>query len=219
MSPRPRFLSTISEQACPGLGDVLLALAAEFGATTTGRVDDDLDARALQAMPARGQDALAQATALRAALCDIDRAPTGHGTRAFRVDMAVADLRADPLLLVVIGAEVAARAGLRFGVSASGKEHLLVFRGPTGPAGPVALDLAHPARPILTGDAVPTPLVRRCGHQLAFALLNGLAVDAWLAGDLANAEHACDLRLQLPIDGATRERIELEAKRLRASRN
>jgi hypothetical protein len=219
MSTPRRFLAELSDRACPGLGDVLLALAAEFGATTTARVDDDLDTRALQAMAGRGQDPLTQATALRAALCDIDRAPTGHGARAFRVDLAVADLRADPLLLVVIGAEVAARAGLPFGVAAHGSQHLLVHRGPEGPGGPVALDLAHQARPILTGTAVPSPLGRRCGHQLAFALLNGLAVDAWLAGDLTNAERACDLRLQLPIDAETRDRLEQEARRLRASRN
>lgn len=217
MSTPPRFLADLSDRACPGLGDVLLALAAEFGATTTTAVDDDLDSRALQAMGARANDPFSQAAALRTALCDIDRAPTGHGTRAFRVDLAVGDLRADPLLLLVIGAEVAARAGLPFGVAARGSEHLLVHRRSGNE--PLAIDLAHPARPTLTGDAVPGPLAWRCGHQLAFALLNGLAVDAWLAGDLTNAERACDLRLQLPIDASTRERIEQEAKRLRASRN
>lgn len=214
-APR-RFLSDLSGQACPGLGEVLLALAAEFGAMSTAAADDDLDARALQTMGARGAEPLEQAQALRAALCDIDRAPTGHGTRAFRVDTAIGELRADPLLLVVIAAEVAARAGLPFGVAARGPEHLLVHRR-SGEA--LALDLAHPARPILTGDAVPAPLAWRCGHQLALALLNGLAGDAWLAGDLTNAERACDLRLQLPIDESTRARLQQEGRRLRASRN
>jgi hypothetical protein len=84
---------------------------------------------------------------------------------------------------------------------------------------PLALDLAHPTREVLTGDAVPGLLGWRCGHQLALALLNGLAADAWLSGDLTNAERACDLRLELPIDADTRIRLQQEARRLRASRN
>lgn len=218
MSTPPRLLAELSRQACPGLGDVLLALAAEFGATTTTAVDDDLDLRALQAMPARDRDPLTRAAALRRALCDIDHAPTGHGVRAFRVDVAVRDLRADPLLLVVLGAEVSARAGLGFRVAATRGRHVLVTADPRG-SGPVALDLSSGSRPILTGDAVPDPLHPRCGHQLAFALLNSLAVDAWLAGDLTHAERACDLRLALPTDDGTRERVEQEARRLRALRN
>lgn len=87
-TPPRRVLADLSDRACPRLGDVLLALAAEFGAATTAAVDDDLDSRALQAMGARDADAFAQAEALRASLCGIDRAPTGHGTRAFRVDAA-----------------------------------------------------------------------------------------------------------------------------------
>ncbi|MCW2999987.1 MAG: hypothetical protein JWN65_3536 [Solirubrobacterales bacterium] len=140
--PPRRFLADLAGRACPGLGDVMLALAAEFGASTTAAVDDDLDMRALQAMAARSPVPLA-----------------------------------------------------------------------------LDLDLAHPTRQVLTGDAVPGPLGWRCGHQLALALLNGLAADAWLSGDLTNAERACDLRLELPIDADTRIRLQQEARRLRASRN
>jgi hypothetical protein len=51
-----------------------------------------------------------------------------------------------------------------------------------------------------------------CAHQLAFAVLTGMA-DAWRsAGDRSRAQRASGLRLLLPLEETLRERVQQDLR-------
>lgn len=112
----------------------------------------------------------------------------------------------DPAVLAAIGAEVGRRAGMAFGVLSEGCARVLVGR--RGRTGPLALDPTT-SRPVGRGTDRQR-LTWRCAHQVAFLLLGRIGERAAEARDLAAAERAARMRLALPVDHATRARLDQE---------
>jgi hypothetical protein len=130
------------------------------------------------------------------------------------VDRVAADGAGHPLLLAVVCAEVARRAGLRLGII----------------AGPEGAFLAHPeldapllvdprAGAVRDAATVDGPVAWQCCHQMAARILNRIGERADHVGHLGWALRAAQLRLELPFDGPTRERLELDLRRVRARLN
>jgi hypothetical protein len=114
----------------------------------------------------------------------------------------------------VVGAEAARRAGFDLAIAAAGGHHVVAHRA-LGVQ--VAYDPALPGvRRVRPGIAAPT---WRCSHQVAFCLLREHLDRALRAGDIAGALRAAELRLELPVDGATRARLLHEQRALRACLN
>jgi hypothetical protein len=133
---------------------------------------------------------------------------------AVHVDVALERLAGHPTTLAVIGAEAARRAGLDLAIAAAGGHHVVAHRGH---GVHVAYDAATRClRRVRPGVTAPT---WRCSHQVAFALLREHLDRALRAGDIAGALRAAELRLELPVDAATRARLQAEQHHLRARLN
>jgi len=59
----------------------------------------------------------------------------------------------------------------------------------------------------------------RCGHQVAYTLLDEVELRCERAGDLARAIRAAELRCALPFDEEASERATVRLRRLRARLN
>jgi hypothetical protein len=59
----------------------------------------------------------------------------------------------------------------------------------------------------------------QCCHQVAARILNRIGERADRVGNVVWALRAAELRLALPFDGPTRERLELDLRRVRARLN
>lgn len=200
--------------SCPTHADLAAALAAEFHPVDERTVDEALDALAAGLTPVRGSDALDQLDALTGAMAVFEAQAAPLEARAVHVDVALDRLCGHPTALAVIGAEVARRAGLDLWVAAAGGHHVVAHREY---GVHVAYDPALPGvRRVRPGPAAPT---WRCSHQVAFALLREHLDRALRAGDIAGALRAAELRLELPIDPATRSRLTAERAALRARLN
>lgn len=200
--------------SCPTHADLAAALAAEFHAVDEGAVDDALDALAARMSRARHADALGQLDVLTGAMAAFEPLAAPLDPRAIHVDVALDQLAGHPTTLAVIGAEAGRRAGLDLGVAAAGGHHVVAHRA-LGVL--VAYDPALPGvRRGRPGIAAPT---WRCSHQVAFSLLREHLDRALRAGDIAGALRAAELRLELPVDAATRSRLALEQRTLKARLN
>jgi hypothetical protein len=200
--------------SCPTHADLAAALAAEFHAVDEQAVDDALDALAAHLSGARHADALDQLDVLTGAMAAFEPLAAPLDAPAAHIDVALDRLAGHPTALAVIGAEAARRAGLDQTVAAAGAHHVLAHRG-LGVQ--VAYDPALPGvRRVRPGIAAPT---WRCSHQVAYALLREHLDRALRAGDIAGALRAAELRLELPVDPATRSRLEHEQRSLRAHLN
>lgn len=200
--------------SCPTHADLAAALAAEFHPVDERAVDEALDALAAGLTRARASDALDQLDALAGAMAAFETHVAPLEARAVHLDIALDRLSGHPTALAVIGGEVARRAGLDLWIAAAGGHHVVAH-----PAYgvQVAYDPALPGvRRIRPGVAAPT---WRCSHQVAFALLREHLDRALRAGDIAGALRAAELRLDLPIDSATRSRLTAEQRALRARLN
>jgi hypothetical protein len=200
--------------SCPTPADLAAALAAEFHAVDEQAVDDALDALAARLSGARHADALDQLDVLTGAMAAFEPLAAPLDPHAVHIDVALDRLAGHPTALAVIGAEGGRRAGLDLAVAAADAHHVVAHRG-LGVQ--VAYDAGLPGvRRVRPGIAAPT---WRCSHQVAYALLREHLDRALRAGDIAGALRAAELRLELPVDLATRSRLEHEQRSLRARLN
>jgi hypothetical protein len=168
---------------------IVAALTGGEAAPVEARLDDA--ARALFGVAA--SDVRAQAGTLATALTDgLALQALGGEPRALLIDEALARREAHPLLIAVIGHELARRAGLRSFVGAIGPRHWTVLQA-EGESALVGCELLE--RPPSAAKVRP-----RCAHELAGTVLDGLRA----LGPPAWRPRVDELRRALPLRGACR---------------
>jgi hypothetical protein len=119
-----------------------------------------------------------------------------------------------PLLLAVACSEAARRAGLPVGIVAGADGAFVAHRELAEPL------LVDPARGALRdAGTLRSPVSWQCCHQVAARILNRIGERAERVGHLCWALRAAELRLALPFEAPTRERLEADLRRLRARLN
>jgi len=191
---------------CPAYDEMLVALEREFRAVHHEAVAGRLDELArplfeLSQAPA-DERVVAVARAAWAALPQEGDAPP-HWLLA----CALEERRGSAPVRAALAVELGRRAGVGARPARMrGCWAVHIDGGSTGVAADVGadpgLDTANPA-----GGGL-------CAHQLAFAILSGLA-SAWRAeGDSPRAQRAAGLRLLLPLDGDLRSLVHNEVRAL-----
>ncbi len=214
----PAF-ETLAAEPEPPLDLLALALAAEFRAVDAGGALARLDALGAQLAKRTGETPEEQARACAELLGDV-HGYTGDAERYddpqnSMLDVVLTRKRGLPILLSVLYAEVARRAGVPLaGVGLPG--HFVV--GHFGAVPPLLLD------PFAGGAAVreepPAALVRPWrATDIAMRMLNNLVAAYGRRSDLGAAIRAAEMRLALPGEGPARQALELELRSLRARLN
>lgn len=180
--------------SCAAPEQLLLALAAEFGPVEWEVALERLDELA---RPLFGIAALAPheaAERIVESLAD-DAGLGGDGGDAdgLLLDRVLRTRRGHPALLAFVHSAAARRAGLGLGVFSG---PLRWYAGLETEAGLVLIDPV----PVIDGPAATEPTVRRyCGHELAYAVLSGLAHRFEARGADRDAAKALRLRRHLPV--------------------
>lgn len=213
----PSSFRTVTAEPLPALDRVALALAGEFR-------DVDHDA-ALEQLDELGAELIVtldgteepgeQAEACRVLLGEGegftgDREDYGHPDNSM-LDVVLERRRGLPILLSVVYAEVARRAGVPLaGVGLPG--HFVV--GHFGGDRPVLLDPFGGGRRVET--TAPEGLVRPWGpSEIALRMLNNLVNTYASRSDPGRAILAAELRLALPLGDDLRGELERELRSLR----
>lgn len=174
---------------CPPLTGFLLVLSGQLEPVDDRGADRRLDEHARSVFGVSGQGGHTQMLSLARVLTEapgftLDET-TPHG---LHLDVVLERRAGHPMMLAVVLAEVGRRAGLDTGV----------FSSPDGwYAGQLdreSLWLVDPSTRQLTA---PDLVRRHCGHELAYAVLLGLAHRYAVEGDRDRADRATALRRQL----------------------
>jgi hypothetical protein len=204
-----------ASRGCSTPCHLALALAAEFAPVGPARAEHALDELAAWLVGARGDEPLDQLHAL----ADL----TGAHLEPVVLSSAIDDLLLDrvaaegaghPLLLAIAGSEAARRAGVPVGIVAGADGAFLAHRAL---ADPVLVDPARGA--LLDARGLASPVSWQCCHQVAARILNRIGERAERVGHVCWALRAAELRLALPFEAATRERLEADLRRVRARLN
>jgi len=212
---------TLARDEAATLDVLALALAGAFREVDAdgalARLDG-LGAELVRALPEADGDPEAEATACSLLLGRVHRF-AGDRKQYDRPENSMLDVvlerrRGLPILLSVVYAEVARRAGIPIrGVGLPG--HFVVAHFGTDP--PVLLDPFNGGRLLAAqrGAAVTawTP------HETAMRMLNNLVLAYERRADLAHGLRAAELRLALPSPPDRREALEAELRSMRARLN
>jgi hypothetical protein len=197
--PRTPF-TDLADGPCTTADELLLSLAAEFWPVDAEAARAQLDDHARRLFGVAALAPADRAHRLAEVLEDeLGIAPEqGPDPDALRLDRALHDRRAHPLVVAALGAELLRRAGVAASVCSSPTRWFVGMEGDGGRT--VLLD----AR--LSGHADPCPdrVRRHCAHEVAFCALTGLAERFARAGRRSPARLALALRLALPVDEAVR---------------
>jgi hypothetical protein len=159
--------------------------------------------------PAGQLDALAELTAAH-----LEAVVLSSAIDDLLLDRVAAGGAGHPLLLAIACIEAARRAGLPVGIVAGLDGAFLAHRELADPV------LVDPARGALRdARTLQAPVSWQCCHQVAARILNRIGERAERVGQLCWALRAAELRLALPFDGPTRERLEADLRRVRARMN
>lgn len=204
-----------ARRGCSTPSDLALALAAEFAPVRPARAEAALDelaawlAGARYAHPAGQLDALAELTAAY-----LEAVVLSSAIDDLLLDRVAAGRAGHPLLLAIACVEAARRAGLPVGIVAGLDGAFLAHRELADPV------LVDPARGALRdARTLKAPVSWQCCHQVAARILNRIGERAERVGQLCWALRAAELRLALPFDAPTRERLEADLRRVRARMN
>lgn len=203
--PIQSFAVRAGEQ-CPPHAELALALAAEFMEIEEVAVEERLDDLAAPLVALHSAPPRVQVAALHHALRPFVPASDAEGRDAFLLPRVLDNRRGHPALLACLGAELGRRAGMAVGVIGDGEGRFLVAH--SGLAEPVALDPQTGRSPERVVE--PQRFAWRCGHEVAFTLLGGIGLCSARDNDAAAAELATRLRLALPVNHATRARLDQE---------
>jgi len=182
--------AALSRRACPPLGEVLFAVSAAWRPVDWATLDGQLDQLALPlfaAGPSGRERAGALATLLAATFRHEARAVDG-----LWLDEVLAGHRGHPVLIAAVATELGRRAGWEITVCSSPtawyaglhEGDVLWLIDPTGEA---------------SGAGAPKTVRRHCAHEIAFAVLTGLAERFARADD---QEQARSLRERLALFSA-----------------
>jgi hypothetical protein len=178
---------------CPPPAELLLAMAAEFGAVRAARTSFRLDELARGVFEAAAErDPGAIARRLAAVVIEELRLQTDESSvEGLWLDTVLERRTGHPLVLAALAAEIGRRAGVAVGVcstasgwfAAVGEHHRQWL-----------IDPSREPAPTPTG-----PLRRHCGHEVAYAALTGLYARLLRDRDESAAHRAAQLRAQLPV--------------------
>ena len=205
----------LAQRGCIPHARLALSLTAEFAPLRAERAEAALDELAVWLDGARDDGPEGQ---LHAAADMV-----GARLEALALDCAIDDLLLDrvvidraghPLLLAVASAEAGRRAGLALGVVARVDGAFVAHQRL---AEPLLVDAAT-AR-VVDVRSLTAPVAWQCSHQVVARILNRIGERAERLGHVAWALRAAELRLALPFEGHTRERLEADLRRMRARLN
>jgi hypothetical protein len=205
----------LAQRGCTSPGSLALSLTAEFAPLRAERAGLALDELAAWLGGARHDGPEGQLHAAADML--------GAHLEALALDCAIDDLLLDrvviggaghPLLLAVASVEAGRRAGLALGVVAGVDG---AFVGHQRLAEPLVVDAATGR--VLDARSLPALVAWQCSHQVVARILNRIGERAERLGHVAWALRAAELRLALPFEGSTRERLEADLRRVRARLN
>jgi hypothetical protein len=204
-----------ARRACPGHGDLALALAAEFRAPLAG-ADRALDHLA---GPLRGceddppGEQLAWCAEIVAARLEC-AALNWSGIDDLLLDRVVLGGSGHPLAIAVVCVEAARRAGIELGVVAGGAG---CFVAHPRLDEPLILDVAR-GRLVEAGGRT-GDVGWQCAHQVAARILNRIGERAEGTGNIAWALRAAELRLALPFARPVRDELLHALAHLRSRLN
>jgi hypothetical protein len=205
----------LAQRACTSHASLALSLTAEFAPVRAERAEVALDELAVWLAGARDDGPEGQ---LHAA-ADL----FGAHLEALALDCAIDDQLLDrvvidgaghPLLLAVASVEAGRRAGLALGVVAGADGAFVAHQRL---AEPLVIDAATGR--VLDVRSLPAPVGWQCSHQVVARILNRIGERAERLGHVAWALRAAELRLALPFEGNTRQRLEADLRRVRARLN
>jgi hypothetical protein len=207
--------SAALQRGCTSHASLALSLTAEFAPVRAERAELALEELAAWLVGARHhgpEGQLHSAAELVAAHLE-----------ALALDSAIDDLLLDrvvigraghPLLLAVASVEAGRRAGLALGIVA-GVDGAFVAHQRL--AEPLVVD---PVRGrVVDVRSFSAPVTWQCSHQVVARILNRIGERAERLGHVAWALRSAELRLALPFEGRTRERLEADLRRVRARLN
>jgi Transglutaminase-like superfamily len=207
--------SLLARYGCTSHASLALALSGEFGSVWSDRADEALDELAAWLA---GSCAAGAEDQLRASAEIV-----GARLEALTLDSAIDDLLLDrvivgraghPLLIAVASVEAARRAGLALGVVA-GIDGAFVAH--TKLPEPLIVDTA--SGHVLDARSLESPVAWQCSHQVAARILNRIGERGDRVGHVVWSLRAAELRLALPFENSTRERLEADLRRVRARLN
>jgi hypothetical protein len=191
---------------CPAYDEMLIALEREFRAVDRPRVAAALDDLARPLFDVRSASAGRRATAL-AAVAHEALPEDGDGPEGWLLGRALEEGRAAAPVRAVLAVELGRRAGIP---ARPVRMRGLWLVGVHDIGTPLAAELGHDP-PAGAGGLHEGCL---CAHEIAFAVLGGLA-SAWhAAGDVPRARRAAGLRLLLPLEQDLRAQVLEENTRL-----
>jgi Transglutaminase-like superfamily len=205
----------LARRGCSTPCGMSLALAAEFAPVRVGRADLALEELSAWLVGARTEEPEAQL----AAVAEL----AGEQLEAVALSSAIDDLLVDrvavggaghPLLLAVTCVEAARRAGLPLGIVAGPDGAFVAHREL---AEQLLVDPAE--RRLRDARTLAEPVSWQCCHQVAARILNRIGERAERVGHVVWALRAAELRLALPFDEPTRERLQHDLRRVRARLN
>jgi hypothetical protein len=207
--------TVLAQRRCTSHASLALSLTAEFAPLRAERAEAALDELAAWLVGARDDRPERQ---LRVAAEVV-----GAHLEALVLDCAIDDLLLDrvaiggaghPLLLAVAAVEAGRRAGLALGVVAGVDGAFVAHQRLLEP-----LVVDPTTGRVLDACSLDSPVAWQCPHQVVARIINRIGERAERPGHVAWALRAAELRLALPFETGTRERLEAELRRVRARLN
>ena len=205
-----------ASRGCSTPCKLALALAAEFVPVRPARADHALDELAAWLAGARDGDPVDQLHALAdLAGAHLEPVVLSSAIDDLLFNRVAPDGAGHPLLLAIACSETARRAGLPVGIVAGADGAFVAHRELAEPQ-----LLVDPARGALRdARTLRWPVAWQCCHQVAARILNRIGERAERVGQVCWALRAAELRLALPFEEPTRERLEADLRRIRARLN
>ena len=212
MTPGP--FATCAARPGIGLGELALALAAEFAPVDAPGVLQELETLTSRLRGVEDADPIDQLEALGALMASFRPVRDPLRRRPLMLDAVLRDSGGDPALLAVLATDVGRRAGLDVAIAGDGEVHVVAHRRGTRP---FVLGLDAPgARLHVVRER---SMAWRCPHQTISFLIGELLERARRVGDVSAAIHAAELRLALPLNGRARLAMRAELAAVRATLN
>ena len=204
-----------ASRGCSTPCQLALALAAEFVPVRPARADGALDELAAWLGGARDGDPVDQLDALaQLAGAHLEAVVLSTAIDDLLFNRVAPDGAGHPLLLAIACSEAGRRAGLPVGIVAGADGAFVAHRQTAQPL------LVDPARGALRdARTLRSPVSWQCCHQVSARILNRIGERAERVGQVCWALRAAELRLALPFEAPTRERLEADLRRVRARLN
>ena len=211
----PTSFAHQARRACPGHGELALALAAEFRPPLPGAdaALDDLGRALGEGRDAAAAEQLAGCAELLAARLQCT-ALSWSGIDDLLLDRVAVGRSGHALALAVACVEAARRAGIELGIVAGGAG---CFVAHPRLDEPLLLDVAR-GRLVEAGGCA-RDAGWQCAHQVAARILNRIGERAHGTGNVAWALRAAELRLALPFARPVRDELVHALAHLRARLN